>query len=142
MANSRWVYLSIERISADRSATPQLNVFKPVLIKNLLSSIRLLADGASSFTEHCVVGIEANEKRIGQLLNESLMLATILNKRLGYDSQCSNQGLLRMVITTSADVAKAAKKAHKEGLTLKEATVGLKLLTPEEFDQEVRPGEW
>jgi fumarate hydratase class II len=47
-----------------------------------------------------------------------------------------------MVIMTSADVAKAAKKAHKEGLTLKEATVGLKLLTPEEFDQEVRPGEW
>ena len=64
----------------------QLNVFKPVLAKNLLSSIRLLADGASSFRRHCVVGIEANEKRIAQLLNESLMLATCLNSTLGYDS--------------------------------------------------------
>lgn len=64
----------------------QLNVFKPVLISNLLGSIRLLADGARSFNKHCVVGITANEDRIKQLLNESLMLATILNKRLGYDS--------------------------------------------------------
>jgi fumarate hydratase class II len=63
----------------------ELNVFKPVLIKNL-QSITLLADGARSFTEHCIVGIEANEKRIATLLNESLMLATILNARLGYDS--------------------------------------------------------
>jgi len=100
----------------------ELNVFKPVLIKNLLQSIRLLADGSRSFTKNCVVGIEANEKRIGQLLNESLMLATILNKRLGYDN-----------------VAKCAKKAHKEGKTLKEATVELGMLSPEEFDKEVRP---
>ncbi|KAG8698344.1 fumarase fum1 [Ceratobasidium sp. 395] len=100
----------------------QLNVFKPVIIKNVLQSIRLLSDGARSFTKNCVVGIEANEKRIHQLLNESLMLATILNSHLGYDN-----------------VAKAAKKAHKEGTTLKEATVSLGLLTPEEFDAKVRP---
>jgi len=84
--------------------------------------IRLLADGCRSFKDHCVVGITANEKRIGQLLHESLMLATILNKRLGYDN-----------------VAKCAKKAHKEGKTLKEATVELGFLSPEEFDDEVRP---
>ncbi|KDQ19923.1 hypothetical protein BOTBODRAFT_51294 [Botryobasidium botryosum FD-172 SS1] len=100
----------------------ELNVFKPVIIKNVLQSIRLLADGSRSFTKNCVVGIEANEKRIGQLLNESLMLATILNSHLGYDN-----------------VAKCAKKAHKEGTTLKEATVALGLLTPEEFDEKVRP---
>lgn len=68
----------------------ELNVFKPVLIKNLLQSIRLLADGARSFTKNCVVGIEANEKRISTLLNESLMLATILNSHLGYDSESSS----------------------------------------------------
>ncbi|KAI0318479.1 fumarate hydratase, partial [Amylostereum chailletii] len=100
----------------------ELNVFKPVIIKNVLQSIRLLADGARSFTNHCVVGIEANEKRINTLLNESLMLATILNSHLGYDN-----------------VAKCAKKAHKEGTTLKEATVALGFLTPEEFDAKVRP---
>ncbi|KAL7416893.1 L-Aspartase-like protein [Mrakia frigida] len=100
----------------------ELNVFKPVLIKNLLQSIRLLSDGARSFTKNCVVGIEANEKRIETILNESLMLATILNSVLGYDN-----------------VAKCAKKAHKEGTTLKEATVALGLLTPEQFDEKVRP---
>ncbi|KAH8120416.1 fumarate hydratase [Phellopilus nigrolimitatus] len=100
----------------------ELNVFKPVIIKNVLQSIRLLADGSRSFTNHCVVGIQANEKRINQLLNESLMLATILNSHLGYDN-----------------VAKCAKKAHKEGTTLKEATVSLGFLTPEEFDNKVRP---
>ncbi|CAE6512320.1 unnamed protein product [Rhizoctonia solani] len=78
--------------------------------------------GSRSFTKNCVVGIEANEKRITQLLNESLMLATILNSHLGYDN-----------------VAKCAKKAHKEGTTLKEATVALGFLTPEEFDAKVRP---
>lgn len=100
----------------------ELNVFKPVMIKNVLQSIRLLSDGARSFTKNCVVGIQANEKRINQLLNESLMLATILNSYLGYDN-----------------VAKCAKKAHKEGTTLKEATVALGFLTPEEFDEKVRP---
>ncbi|KDN41519.1 fumarate hydratase [Tilletiaria anomala UBC 951] len=100
----------------------ELNVFKPVLVKNLLQSIRLLADGARSFTKNCVVGIEANREKIDQILRESLMLATILNSHLGYDN-----------------VAKAAKKAHKEGLTLKDATVQLGFLSPEEFDQKVRP---
>ncbi|KAK4055737.1 fumarase fum1 [Microbotryomycetes sp. JL201] len=100
----------------------ELNVFKPVLIKNLLQSIRLLADGARSFTKNCVVGIEANEERINKLLNESLMLATILNSTLGYDN-----------------VAKCAKKAHKEGTTLKEAVTSLGMLSGEEFDKLVRP---
>ncbi|ESK98318.1 fumarate hydratase [Moniliophthora roreri MCA 2997] len=107
---------------AGASGQFELNVFKPVIIKNVLQSIRLLADGSRSFTKNCVVGIQANEKRINTLLNESLMLATILNSHLGYDN-----------------VAKCAKKAHKEGTTLKEATVALGLLTPEEFDQKVRP---
>ncbi|KAI5827817.1 fumarate hydratase [Schizophyllum commune Tattone D] len=100
----------------------ELNVFKPVIIKNVLQSIRLLADGSRSFTKNCVVGIQANEKRISSLVHESLMLATILNSHLGYDN-----------------VAKCAKKAHKEHTTLKEATVALGFLTPEEFDEKVRP---
>lgn len=100
----------------------ELNVFKPVLIKNLLQSIRLLADGARSFTKNCVVGIEANKEKINQILNESLMLVTCLNSRLGYDN-----------------AAKSAKKAHKEGTTLKEATLALGLLDSEEFDKLVRP---
>ncbi|CCM00895.1 uncharacterized protein FIBRA_02941 [Fibroporia radiculosa] len=107
---------------AGASGQFELNVFKPVMIKNVLQSIRLLADGSRSFTKNCVVGIQANEKRINTLLNESLMLATILNSHLGYDN-----------------VAKCAKKAHKEGTTLKQATVALGLLTPEEFDEKVRP---
>ncbi|KLO20232.1 fumarate hydratase [Schizopora paradoxa] len=107
---------------AGASGQFELNVFKPVIIKNVLQSIRLLADGSRSFTKNCVVGIEANEQRINQLLNESLMLATILNSHLGYDN-----------------VAKCAKKAHKEGTTLKEATVSLGFLSPEEFDSKVRP---
>ncbi|KAF9452649.1 fumarate hydratase [Macrolepiota fuliginosa MF-IS2] len=107
---------------AGASGQFELNVFKPVIIKNVLQSIRLISDGARSFTKNCVVGIEANEKRINLLLNESLMLATILNSHLGYDN-----------------VAKCAKKAHKEGTTLKEATVALGFLAPEEFDEKVRP---
>ncbi|KAI0082177.1 fumarate hydratase [Panus rudis PR-1116 ss-1] len=107
---------------AGASGQFELNVFKPVIIKNVLQSIRLLADGSRSFTKNCVVGIQANEKRIKSLVNESLMLATILNSHLGYDN-----------------VAKCAKKAHKEGTTLKEATVALGFLTPEEFDEKVRP---
>lgn len=100
----------------------ELNVFKPVLIRNLLHSIRLIADASVSFTENCVNGIEANEKRIHSLLHESLMLVTALNPKIGYDN-----------------AAKAAKKAHKEGTTLKESAVSLGLLTPEEFDAWVRP---
>lgn len=139
----------------------QLNVFKPVIIKNVLQSIRLLADGgfhgcgflwrqlttprgfpgSRSFTKNCVVGIEANEKRINTLLNESLMLATILNSHLGYDSKCCSLWQTPGDCSASVltDVAKCAKKAHKEGTTLKEATVALGFLTPEEFDEKVRP---
>jgi fumarate hydratase, class II len=68
----------------------KLNVFKPVIIKNVLQSIRLISDGSRSFTKNCVVGIQANEKRIHYLLHESLMLATILNSHLGYDSSYSD----------------------------------------------------
>lgn len=100
----------------------ELNVFKPVIIYNVLQSIKLLADACMSFTDNCVAGIEANTDRITQLLNESLMLVTSLNPHIGYDN-----------------AAKAAKKAHKEGTTLKEAAISLKLLTSEQFDKWVRP---
>jgi fumarate hydratase class II len=100
----------------------ELNVFKPVMIHNLLQSIRLLADAAVSFTDNCVVGIEPNRARIDELLRQSLMLVTALNPHIGYDN-----------------AAKVAKKAHKEGTGLKEAAVALGLLTPEQFDQWVRP---
>ncbi|MFZ4541281.1 MAG: class II fumarate hydratase [Rickettsiales bacterium] len=100
----------------------ELNVFKPVMIFNLLQSIKLLADGAVSFTDNCVVGIEANKERINKLMSESLMLVTALNPHIGYDN-----------------AAKIAKKAHKEGTTLKEAALALELLTSEQFDQWVRP---
>jgi len=100
----------------------ELNVFKPVIIYNVLQSIKLIADGCNSFTDNCVVGIEANRARITQLLNESLMLVTALNPHIGYDN-----------------AAKVAKKAHKEGTTLKQAAMELKLLTSEQFDRWVRP---
>ncbi|KAI9324078.1 fumarate hydratase [Zopfochytrium polystomum] len=100
----------------------ELNVFKPVIIRNFLQSTRLLADASVSFTDHCVVGIEPNISRIESYLKESLMLVTSLNPYIGYDN-----------------AAKAAKKAHKEGTSLKEATVALGLLTPEKFDEYVRP---
>ncbi len=100
----------------------ELNVFKPVIIYNLLQSIKLLADTAMSFTDNCVVGITANEARIKKLVNESLMLVTALNPHIGYDN-----------------AAKIAKKAHAEGKTLKEVALELKLLTAEKFDEVVRP---
>ena len=100
----------------------ELNVFKPVIIYNVLQSIRLIADACNSFTENCVVGIEANKERINQLMNESLMLVTALNPHIGYDN-----------------AAKAAKKAHKEGTTLKTAAISLGLLTDTQFDEWVRP---
>ena len=100
----------------------ELNVFKPVIINNLLQSIRLIADGARSFTDNCVVGIEADRDRITRLLNESLMLVTALNPKIGYDN-----------------AAKVAKKAHKEGTTLLQAVLALGLLTEEEFVEAVRP---
>ncbi|WP_026869471.1 class II fumarate hydratase [Inquilinus limosus] len=100
----------------------ELNVFKPVIIYNLLQSIRLLADACRSFTDNCVVGIEARTERIKQLLHESLMLVTALNPHIGYDN-----------------AAKVAKKAHAENTTLKQAAIALGLLTAEQFDQWVRP---
>jgi fumarate hydratase class II len=100
----------------------ELNVFKPVIVYNVLQSIRLIADGCRSFTDNCVVGIEADRERITKLMNESLMLVTALNPKIGYDN-----------------AAKVAKKAHKEGTTLKQAAMDLGLLTSEEFDQWVRP---
>lgn len=100
----------------------ELNVFKPLIVKNVLHSVRLLSDASRSFTEHCVQGIVPNTERISSLLNESLMLVTCLNPHIGYDN-----------------AAKAAKKAHKEGTSLKSATVSLGLLSPEDFDRFVRP---
>ena len=100
----------------------ELNVFKPVITYNVLQSIRLLADGVRSFTDKCVVGIEADRERIDELLHRSLMLVTALNPQIGYDN-----------------AAKVAKKAHAEGTTLKEAAIALGLLTAEEFDELVRP---
>lgn len=100
----------------------ELNVFKPVMIYNLLQSIRLLADSARSFADKCVTGIEANTKRITELMQQSLMLVTALNPHIGYDN-----------------AAKIAKKAHQEGTTLKEAALALDLLTAEQFDDYVRP---
>jgi fumarate hydratase, class II len=100
----------------------ELNVFKPVMIYNLLQSIRLLADACRSFEEHCAVGIEPNRTQIDAHLRNSLMLVTALNPHIGYDN-----------------AAKVAKKAYEENSTLKEAAVALGLLTPEEFDKNVRP---
>jgi fumarate hydratase class II len=100
----------------------ELNVFKPVIIHNVLQSARLIADACMSFTDNCVAGIEPNRDRIEKLLFGSLMLVTALNPHIGYDN-----------------AAKIAKKAHAEGTTLKEAALALGLLTSEQFDQWVRP---
>jgi fumarate hydratase, class II len=100
----------------------ELNVFKPVLIYNLLQSAKLIGDASDSFTGNCVIGIEADAERIADLMHKSLMLVTALNPHIGYDN-----------------AAKVAKKAYTENTTLKEAAVALKLLTPEQFDQWVKP---
>jgi fumarate hydratase class II len=100
----------------------ELNVFKPVLVYNVLQSIRLLADAARSFTDHCVVGIRADEARIGDLMRRSLMLVTALTPKIGYDN-----------------AAKIAKAAHTNGTTLREEAVRLGLVSAEEFDRLVRP---
>jgi len=100
----------------------ELNVFKPVLAYNMMQSIRLLADAARSFTDHCVVGIRADEARIGELMQRSLMLVTALTPKIGYDK-----------------AAKIAKAAHANGTTLKEEAVRLGFVSAEEFDRLVRP---
>ncbi len=100
----------------------ELNVFKPVMICNLLQSIRLLADAARSFTDRCVTGIEPDRERIAALVRESLMLVTALAPVIGYDK-----------------AAEVAKRAHKTGSTLKEAALELGHVSAEEFDRIVRP---
>ncbi|WP_421728959.1 class II fumarate hydratase [Brevundimonas sp.] len=100
----------------------ELNVYNPVMAYNFLQSVRLVADAAISFTDNCVVGIEAREDNIARGLNNSLMLVTALNGKLGYDA-----------------CAKIAKTAHKNGTTLREEAVGGGYLTEAEFDEAVRP---
>jgi fumarate hydratase class II len=100
----------------------ELNVFKPVIAYNFLQSVRLLADAAKSFNDNCAVGIEPDRQRIKQLVDQSLMLVTALNRKIGYDN-----------------AAKIAKTAHKNGTTLREEAINLGLLSGEEFDAEVKP---
>ena len=100
----------------------ELNVFKPMMIANYLHSLRILADASVSFAEHCLDGLEPNRKRIAELMGNSLMLVTALNPYIGYDN-----------------AAKTAKKAHKEGTTLKEAALALNVVTSEQFDEYVKP---
>ncbi|MBI3602708.1 MAG: class II fumarate hydratase [Candidatus Omnitrophica bacterium] len=107
---------------AGTSGNFELNVYKPVIIFNVLNSIRLLSDACESFTKHCVKGIEANLTNIQKHVENSLMLVTALNPHIGYDN-----------------AAKVARKAYEENVTLKEAVVKLGLLTAEQFDKIVRP---
>ena len=100
----------------------ELNVFKPVIAYNFLQSVRLLADAAKSFNDHCAVGIEPDKKRIKQLVDQSLMLVTALNRKIGYDN-----------------AAKIAKTAHKNGTTLREEALATGLVTEADYDRLVRP---
>jgi fumarate hydratase class II len=100
----------------------ELNVFRPLVIRNFLHSARLIARACENFDAHCASGIRANRRRIEQLLRESLMLVTALNPRIGYDK-----------------AAAIAKKAHHEGTTLKQAAVKLGYVTEKQFDEWVRP---
>ena len=102
----------------------ELNVFKPVMIFNFLTSAGLIADACDSFNDNCVKGLEPNEERITENLNNSLMLVTALNTKIGYDK-----------------ASEIAKKAYKEGTTLKEAALALEYLTSEEFDLWVDPSK-
>ena len=102
----------------------ELNVFKPVMAANILQTAQLIGDACVSFTDNCVVGIEPNHKRIQALVNDSLMLVTALNTKIGYHK-----------------AAEIANKAHSEGTSLKEAAISLGYLTSEEFDQWVKPEE-
>jgi fumarate hydratase class II len=109
---------------AGASGNFELNVFKPVIMHNVLQSIRLLADAADSFREHCVDGLEPNRANIKQHLDNSLMLVTALNRHIGYDN-----------------AAKIAKTAHKNGTTLKQEAVNLGLMSAEDFDRIVDPSK-
>jgi fumarate hydratase class II len=107
---------------AGASGNFELNVYKPVIIHNVLSSAGLLADAVESFTTHCVTGIGPNEPRIKEHLDRSLMLVTALAPAIGYDRS-----------------AEVAKKALAEGITLKDAAISLGFVTAQEFDALVRP---
>jgi fumarate hydratase, class II len=100
----------------------ELNVFKPVMIANFLQSVRILADVCHTFREFAVDGIKANRERIAELVDNSLMLVTVLTPKIGYDK-----------------AAEIAKKAHEEGTTLKQAALELGYLTEAEYDETVRP---
>jgi fumarate hydratase, class II len=100
----------------------ELNVFRPMIAHNFMQSVRLLADGMASFNDHCAVGITPNRERIAELVDRSLMLVTALNPHIGYDK-----------------AAQIAKKAHKEGTSLREAAIATGFVTPEQFDEWVRP---
>jgi fumarate hydratase class II len=100
----------------------QLNVYKPVILHNVLTSIELLADGCRSFNEHCAVGIEPDEKRIKEHLDQSLMLVTALNPHIGYEK-----------------AAKISLTAYREDISLREAALKLGFVTANQFDQWVRP---
>jgi fumarate hydratase class II len=102
----------------------ELNVFNPVMIHNLLHSIRLLHDACHSFVDHCVRGIKLNHAKINEHLQNSLMLVTALNPHIGYDN-----------------AAKIAKNAHKKNISLRESAIELGLLTGEQFDEHVKPEE-
>ncbi|KAK7969370.1 L-Aspartase-like protein [Apiospora saccharicola] len=100
----------------------ELNVYKPLVIRNLLHSSRILADGMASFEKNLVVGLQANEEKIANIMKESLMLVTCLNPKIGYDM-----------------ASKVAKNAHKKGLTLKQSAMELNALSEADFDQLVKP---
>jgi len=102
----------------------ELNVFKPMMAANLLQSARLIGDACVSFDENCAIGIEPNHKNIQAHLNNSLMLVTAVNTKIGYEK-----------------AAKIAKTAHENGTTLKEEAVNLGFMTAEQFDEWVRPEE-
>jgi fumarate hydratase class II len=102
----------------------ELNVFRPMIAHNFMQSVRLLADGMVSFNDHCAVGIEPNRDRIAELVDRSLMLVTALNPHIGYDK-----------------AAQIAKKAHKDGTSLREAALATGYVTAEQFDQWVRAGD-
>jgi fumarate hydratase class II len=109
---------------ADSQGHFELNVYNPVMAYNFLQSVDLMAESVASFTDRCVVGIEANEEHIQSLMERSLMLVTALTPHIGYDN-----------------AAKIAKSAHANRTTLREEAVSLGLLTAEEFDAMVRPEE-
>jgi fumarate hydratase class II len=99
----------------------ELNVFRPMIAYDFLQSVRLLADGMRSFNDHCAVGIAPNRQRIAELVDRSLMLVTALNPHIGYDKS-----------------AQIAKKAHREGTSLREAAIATGYVSAEQFDQWVR----